>query len=189
MEPAVLNKALRNPLALLMHLKVRVMGQINVMKMRFESGNPISTTEMRVWIKYLDDAWFKFLCQYDKLRKVSGRGRLFGLEACYSDLYKWYWGFNTGWQRILEEEQAKPKPDYVDKLALEAAIREQLDEAFYNDDDDDYCSTKGLHRSSFLTLYVLTFNLLTLGLHPLRNMRGREGLLRRLSRRGEDIMS
>ena len=32
MELTVLNKALRNPLALLMHLKVRVMGQINVMK-------------------------------------------------------------------------------------------------------------------------------------------------------------
>ena len=143
MEPAVLNKALINPLALLKHLKVRVMGHINVMKEKLESGDPISTTEMRVSIKYLDDAWIKFLGQYDKLCKVSGRGRLFGLEACYSELYKWYWGFYMGWQRIFEEEQAKPKPDYVDKLALEAAVREQLDEAFYSDDDhsdDDECS-------------------------------------------------
>ena len=46
MEPTVLNKALRNPLALLMHLKVRVMGHIHVMKEMLESGNPISTTEM-----------------------------------------------------------------------------------------------------------------------------------------------
>ena len=90
MEPYLLNKALGNPLVLLRHLKVRMMQHIHVIKGKLESDNPISTTEMRVSIRYLDNAWSKFLDQYDNLSQISGRGRLFGLEACYSDLHKWY---------------------------------------------------------------------------------------------------
>ena len=103
MEPTVLNKAeagakaSRSPLAQLMYLKGRVADQLNKMEKTLESGNPISTTEMRARIKDLDDAWFKFLDQHNKLHIISRRGRLFGLEAYYSDLSMWWLGHSSGW--------------------------------------------------------------------------------------------
>ena len=139
MEPYLSNKALGNPLAMLRHLKVEVMLNILVMKGKLESDTPISITELRVGIGYLDDAWGRFLDQYDLLSQISGRGRFYGLEACYSELHKQYRGYATGWQRILDEEQAKPEPDYVDKLALGAATREQLDKGPCDDDDCSCC--------------------------------------------------
>ena len=72
-------KATRNPLAQLMDLKVRVADRLNEMEKTLESNNPLSTTEMRAMINDLDDAWFEFVDQYDRLLIISGRGRLFGL--------------------------------------------------------------------------------------------------------------
>ena len=143
MEPYLLTKALGNPLVLLRHLKVRVMQIIHTMKGKLESDTPISITEMQVDIECLDDAWDKFLDQEDLVSQISGRGRLFGLEACYTELHQQYWGYERGWQRILEEEQDKSKPGpppyYVDKLALEAAVREQLEEGPCDKDDCSCC--------------------------------------------------
>ena len=85
MAPNVLNKAevgdkaMRSPLAQLMHLKGRVAGQLNDMEKRLESGKPISATKMQARVQDFDDAWSKFIVQHDKLRKISGSGRLFGL--------------------------------------------------------------------------------------------------------------
>ena len=95
MSPNVLNKAevgdkaMRSPLAQLMHLKGKVADQLHEMEKRLESGKPISGTEMEARGQDFDDAWSKFIVQHDKLRKISGRGHLFGLEACYSDLSRW----------------------------------------------------------------------------------------------------
>ena len=89
------NKALKSPLAQLMHLKGRVSVQLHGMEKILESGKPISTTEMEARIQDFDDAWSKFTVQHDKLRKISGRGRLFGLEACFSDLSRWWLGHSS----------------------------------------------------------------------------------------------
>ena len=72
MDPTVLNKAeeedkaVRSPLAQLMHLKVGVMDQINEVE-KWESGNPISTTEMRTGIKNLMEAWARYKDQLGRL--------------------------------------------------------------------------------------------------------------------------
>ena len=124
MEPCIPNEALGNPLVLLRHLKVRVMQNIRLMKGKLESDDPISFVEMRADLGYLDNAWGEFVFQYNMVSQFASRGRLFGLEACYSELHKQYWGYGWGWERILAEEQAKPKPDCVYKPALEDAIRE-----------------------------------------------------------------
>ena len=96
MEPYLLSKALGNPLVLLRHLKEKVMQNIRLMKGKLESDDPISFVEIREDLGYLDNAWGKFLDQYDLVCQISGRGHLFGLEACYSELHKQYWGYGWG---------------------------------------------------------------------------------------------
>ena len=98
------NKVARSPLAQLMRLKEGVNHRLHEMNETMESSDPISMFLMRARIDNLDDAWFEFLRQHKKLRIISGRGRLFGLKAYYSDLHKWYLGYKMGWQRILDEE-------------------------------------------------------------------------------------
>ena len=72
MEPMVLNKAevgdevLKSPRAQLMHLKGRVMDQINEVE-KWESGNLISTTEMRTGIKNLMEAWSRYKDHFGRL--------------------------------------------------------------------------------------------------------------------------
>ena len=125
MAPNVLNKAevgdkaMRSPLAQLMHLKGRVADQLHEMEKRLESGKPISGTEMEARGQDFDDAWSKFTVQHDKLRKISGRGRLFGLESCYSDLSRWWLGHSSFWHRVLkvleDKEVAMMKDQEVKK--------------------------------------------------------------------------
>ena len=113
MAPNVLNKAdvgdkaMRSPLAQLMHLKGRVADQLHEMEKRLESSKPISATEMQARVQDFDDAWSKFTVQHDKLRKISGRGRLFGLEACYSDISRWWLGHSSYWHKVLKVMQDK----------------------------------------------------------------------------------
>ena len=72
MAPNILNKAeeedkaMRSPLDQLTHLKVRVMDQINEVE-KWESGNPISPTEMRTGIKNLMEAWARYKDQLGRL--------------------------------------------------------------------------------------------------------------------------
>ena len=125
MEPTVLNKAeagakaSRSPLAQLMHLKGGVADQLNEMDEILVSGRPISATKMQAKVQDFDDAWSKFTVQHDKLRKISGRGRLFGLEACYSDISRWWLGHSSFWHRVLkvmeDKEAAMMKDQEVKK--------------------------------------------------------------------------
>ena len=106
MEPTVLNKAevgdevLKSPRAQLMHLKGRVMDQINEVE-KWESGNPISTTEMRTGIKNLMEAWARYkeqlgrlwdqdlLSDYDALRDRYSEVYEFGLGALRGEEEAW----------------------------------------------------------------------------------------------------
>ena len=108
------------------------------MEKTLESNNPLSTTEMRARINDLNDAWFKFVDQYDRLLIISGRGRLFGLRAYYTDLIEWYFGYRSGWLRILEMEQAKEAALTEDQeIKAEGALNELKDEEHDDTFDDD----------------------------------------------------
>ena len=97
MEPTVLNKAevgdkvMMSPLAQLTHLKVRVMDQINEVE-KWESGNPISTTEMRTGIRNLMEAWARYKDQLGRLWDQDLLSDYDALHHRYSEVYKFRLG-------------------------------------------------------------------------------------------------
>ena len=150
------NKALKTPLAQLMLLKGIVADQLHGMEERLESGKPISGAEMEARGQGFDDAWSKFTVQHDKLRKISGRGHLFGLESCYSDLSRWWLGHSSFWHRVLKvledkeaavmkaQEVKKEKPQKKNLLreAIKSAAKSSADEEWnkrrLDDASNDY---------------------------------------------------
>ena len=108
MKPTVLNrtevvdKAMRSPLAQLMHLKVRVMDQINEME-KWESGNPISTTKMQAGIKNLMEAWSRYKDQFGWLWDQDLEADYYALHHCYSEAFE----FGLGALNRLKEKAAK----------------------------------------------------------------------------------
>ena len=119
MEPMVLNKAeagaeaSRSPLAQLTHLKVRVMDQINEVE-KWESGNPISTTEMRTGIKNLMEAWARYK---DQLGRLWDQDLLSDYDALchrYSEVYEFGLGALRGEEeawlaKAIKERERKTK--------------------------------------------------------------------------------
>ena len=61
MEPYLSGRSLRNPLGWLRHLKAEVILNICEMQIKLELDTPISISELREDIEYLDTAWVRFL--------------------------------------------------------------------------------------------------------------------------------
>ena len=92
-EPYLTGSSLRNPLGWLRYHKAEAILSICEVQGKLESDTPISFSELRRYIGYLENDWDKFLYRYDQLDRVSSRGRLYGLEACCSELHEQYRGY------------------------------------------------------------------------------------------------
>ena len=117
-------KVTRNPLVHLKDLKWVVEDRLDEIEEVWETDYPISMTMIQAKIDDLDRAWIEFDTQHDRLSVISGRGRLFGLQAYHAELEPWYWGHISEAKEVLKEEQAK-EAALKEDLAKEATLKEE----------------------------------------------------------------